>query len=59
MLAEYGKDKYEPLETFSAPCSLSSGRLDDASLRTFFYEAMAMVNSRPLTVDNLHDRKSL
>ncbi|KAK3519921.1 hypothetical protein QTP70_007773 [Hemibagrus guttatus] len=30
-------------------------KLDDASLRTFFYEAMAIVNSRPLTVDNLSD----
>lgn len=38
--------------------SLSSGRLDDASLRTFFYEAMAIVNSRPLTVDNLTDPDS-
>lgn len=38
--------------------SLSSGRLDDASLRTFFYEAMAIVNSRPLTVDNLSDPNS-
>ncbi|XP_039546986.1 uncharacterized protein LOC120492801 [Pimephales promelas] len=38
--------------------SLSSGRLDDSSLRTFFYEAMAIVNSRPLTVDNLNDPKS-
>nr|XP_033494102.1 uncharacterized protein LOC117264333 [Epinephelus lanceolatus] len=36
-----------------ATLSLSSGRLNDASLRTFFYEAMAIVNSRPLTVDNL------
>ncbi|KAF7641096.1 hypothetical protein LDENG_00294180, partial [Lucifuga dentata] len=38
-----------------ATLSLSSGRLNDASLRTFFYEAMAIVNSRPLTVDNLND----
>lgn len=30
--------------------SLSSGRLDDSSLRTFFYEAMAIVNNRPLTI---------
>ena len=26
-----------------------ASRLDSASLRTFFYEAMAIVNSRPLT----------
>ncbi|XP_065115485.1 uncharacterized protein [Paramisgurnus dabryanus] len=39
--------------------SLSSDRLDDASLRTFFYEAMAIVNSRPLSVDNLNDPNSL
>ncbi|KAL6490035.1 hypothetical protein MHYP_G00003800 [Metynnis hypsauchen] len=35
------------------------GRLNDASLRTFFYEAMAVVNSRPLTVDNLNNPNSL
>lgn len=35
--------------------SLSPGRLDDACLRTLFYEAMSIVNSRPLTVDNLND----
>ncbi|XP_032402158.1 uncharacterized protein LOC116709857 [Xiphophorus hellerii] len=38
--------------------SLSSGRMDDSSLRTFFYEAMSIVNSRPLTVDNLSDPNS-
>ncbi len=43
----------------NATITLSSGRLDDASLRTLFYEAMAIVNSRPLTVDNLNDPKSL
>ncbi|CAI5694724.1 unnamed protein product [Oreochromis niloticus] len=35
--------------------SLSPGRLDDGCLRTLFYEAMSIVNSRPLTVDNLND----
>jgi hypothetical protein len=30
-------------------------RLDSSSLRTFLYEAMAIVNSRPLSVDNLAD----
>ncbi|KAI5614222.1 hypothetical protein C0J50_3541, partial [Silurus asotus] len=39
--------------------ALSSGRLNDASLRAFFYEAMAIVNSRPLTVDNLSDPHGL
>ncbi|KAJ8369493.1 hypothetical protein SKAU_G00095210 [Synaphobranchus kaupii] len=34
-------------------------RLDDASLRAFLYEAMAIVNSRPLTTDNLNDPNSL
>lgn len=38
--------------------SQSSGRLDDSSLRTFFYEAMAIVMSRPLNVDNLSDPHS-
>ncbi|KAL6490189.1 hypothetical protein MHYP_G00005340 [Metynnis hypsauchen] len=39
--------------------SQSAGRLDDASLRTFFYEAMSIVNSRPLTTDNINDPKGL
>ncbi|XP_053733153.1 uncharacterized protein LOC128765925 isoform X1 [Synchiropus splendidus] len=43
----------------SATLSLSSNRLDDSSLRTFFYEAMFIVNSRPLTVENLSDPNSL
>ncbi|KAL7859454.1 hypothetical protein SRHO_G00146010 [Serrasalmus rhombeus] len=34
-------------------------KLNDASLRAFLYEAMAIVNSRPLTVDNLTDPDSL
>ena len=36
----------------------SQGRLDSASLRTFLYESMSIVNSRPLTVDNLNDASS-
>ncbi len=36
-----------------------SGRLDDSSLRTLFYEAMAIVNSRPLTVNEVNDPTSL
>lgn len=39
--------------------SLSHGRLNDASLRTLLYEAMAVVNSQPLTVDNLNSPDSL
>ncbi|XP_051802834.1 uncharacterized protein LOC127533562 [Acanthochromis polyacanthus] len=35
------------------------GRLDDPSLRTLFYEAMAIVNSRPLTIDGINDPKAL
>ena len=34
-------------------------RLDTAGLRTAFYEAMATVNSRPLTVNNLNDPHSV
>lgn len=30
------------------------GRLDDSSLRTILYEAMSIVNSRPLTVSDQH-----
>lgn len=34
-------------------------RLDTASLRTFLYEVMAIINSRPLTYQCLNDPKSL
>ena len=34
------------------------GRLDDESLRTLFTEVEAIVNSRPLAVDNLNDETS-
>lgn len=34
-------------------------QLDDESLRTFVYEVAAIVNSRPLTTDNLNDPRSL
>ncbi|KAL0154219.1 hypothetical protein M9458_050473 [Cirrhinus mrigala] len=39
----------------SSVLAQSAGRLNDASLRTFFYEAMSIVNNRPLTVDGLSD----
>ena len=39
--------------------SLAPGRLNDTSLRTLLYEAAAIVNSRPLTTDNLNDPNSL
>ncbi len=35
------------------------GRLDDASLRTLFYEAMSIVNSRPLSADGINDPRLL
>lgn len=34
--------------------SLCPGRLDDSSLRTLFYEVMAIINSRPLTVSDIN-----
>jgi len=34
-------------------------QLDDEALRTFMYETMAVVNSRPMSVDNLNDATSL
>ncbi|KAK0144664.1 hypothetical protein N1851_017006 [Merluccius polli] len=37
----------------------SGKRLDSASLRTFLYEVMAIVNSRPLTIEHLNDPTSL
>ncbi|KAL0147688.1 hypothetical protein M9458_056997 [Cirrhinus mrigala] len=39
----------------SSVLAQSAGRLNDASLHTFFYEAMSIVNNRPLTVDGLSD----
>lgn len=38
-----------------ATVDLCPGRLSNASLRTLFYEAMAIINSRPLTPANLND----
>lgn len=43
----------------NATLTQSAGRLDDASLRTLFYEAMAIVNSRPLSTDGINDPNSL
>ena len=37
----------------------SGTQLDDESLRTFLYETASIINSRPLTVDNLNDPMSL
>ncbi|XP_022523726.2 uncharacterized protein LOC111191896 [Astyanax mexicanus] len=37
----------------------SAKRLDSTSLRTFLYEVMAIVNSRPLTTEHLNDPRSL
>ena len=37
----------------------SAKRLDSTSLRTFFYEVMAIINSRPLTTEQLNDPTSL
>lgn len=37
----------------------SAGRLYDASLRTLFYEAMAIVNSRPLSAVGINDPRLL
>lgn len=39
--------------------ALHPGRLYDSSLRAFLYEAIMIVNSRPLTVDCLNDPTSL
>jgi hypothetical protein len=36
-----------------------SGRLDTSTLRTFLYESMAIVNSRPLTPQDLSDPQSV
>lgn len=39
--------------------SLPPAKMDDSSWQTFLYEAMAIVNSRPLTGDCLTDSKCL
>ncbi|KAI7792540.1 hypothetical protein IRJ41_018921, partial [Triplophysa rosa] len=39
----------------SAILDQSAQRLDSTSLRTFLYEVMAIVNSRPLTTEHLND----
>lgn len=46
-------------KVLNATLSQCSGRLDDSSLRSLFYEAMAIVNSRPLTVNGVNDPTSL
>lgn len=38
---------------------LCPGRLDDSSLRTVFYKAMSIINSRPLTVSEIDNTDSL
>lgn len=43
----------------NATLAHTPGRLTDSSLRTFLYEAAAIVNSRSLTTDNLNDPHSL
>lgn len=43
----------------NATLALTPGRLTNSSLRTLMYEAAAIVNSRPLTTDNLNDPHSL
>ncbi|PIK59113.1 hypothetical protein BSL78_03995 [Apostichopus japonicus] len=40
---------------FNATIALYPGRLDDASLKCFLYEAMAIINGRPLTPANMTD----
>lgn len=44
------------LNATTAQCS---GTFDDTSLRTLFYEAISVVNSRPLTVDGINNPKAL
>ncbi|XP_038142217.1 uncharacterized protein LOC119784309 [Cyprinodon tularosa] len=39
----------------SAILDQSAKRLDSTSLRTFLYEVMAIINSRPLTIEHLSD----
>ena len=43
----------------SALLEKNGGQLDDEALRTFLCEVEAIINSRPLTVENLNDPSSL
>lgn len=43
----------------NAVLQLSPGRLDASSLRTLFYKAMSIVNSRILTVSELNNPKTI
>ena len=45
-------------EVLKATIELCPNRLDDSSLRTLFYEAMAIVNSRPLVTASVNDPES-
>ena len=42
-------------DILNAITQMCPGRLDDSSLRTLFYESMAIVNSRPLTTSDIND----
>ncbi|KAL7863273.1 hypothetical protein SRHO_G00122570 [Serrasalmus rhombeus] len=52
-------DRLSRFSSWSQAVRAVAHKLNDASLRAFLYEAMAIVNSRPLTVDNLTDPDSL
>jgi len=43
----------------SSVLAQAAGRLDDSSLRTMFYEAMSIVNNRPLTIETINDPKGV
>ena len=49
-------------DALSSTAAMCPGRLDDSSLRTLFYEAMTLVNNRPLSMSNAgnsHDLEAL
>ncbi|XP_013402109.1 uncharacterized protein LOC106167786 [Lingula anatina] len=46
-------------EILNSVLQLCPGRMDDSSLRTVFYEVMSIGNSRPLTVSEINDPKTL
>ena len=39
--------------------AILSDKLDDELLRTYLYEVMAVIDSRPLTIETLNDPTSL
>ena len=51
----YGSDRYAVRNVMANLLHEHGVQLDDESLRTFLYEASAIVNSRPLSTETIND----